>query len=117
MRMLSGYLEPSDGSILIDSVNPAGDSRSGAATPRLSAGKPADLPRRVMVWPYLDYVATLKGIPAPRRMAAVREALLATDLAAQALAPIHILSRGFRQRPPPGCRQAISGTTPVADPG
>ena len=106
MRMLSGYLEPSDGSILIDGVNPAGDSR---AVQQHLGYLPENLPiyPQMMVADYLDYVATLKGIPAPGRMAAVREALLATDLAAQALAPIHILSRGFRQRV--GVAQAILG--------
>ena len=70
---------------------------------------PENLPiyPQMMVADYLDYVATLKGIPAPQRMQAVREALLATDLAERALDPINILSRGFRQRV--GVAQAILG--------
>jgi ABC-2 type transport system ATP-binding protein len=61
----------------------------------------------MIVADYLDYVATLKGIAAIERMKAVREALEATDLAQQALSPIRILSRGFRQRV--GVAQALLG--------
>ena len=62
MRMLSGYLEPSDGSILIDGVNPAGDSR---AVQQHLGYLPENLPiyPQMMVADHLDYVATLKGIP------------------------------------------------------
>ncbi len=106
MRMLSGYLEPTAGSIMIDGVNLA----SNARTIQQHLGYlPENLPvyPQMMVADYLDYVATLKGIPAPKRMAAVREALRATDLAERALDPISILSRGFRQRV--GVAQAILG--------
>ncbi len=106
MRMLSGYLEPSDGSIRIDGENPAGDTR---AVQRQLGYLPENLPvyPQMLVADYLDYAATLKGIAASQRMAAVREALLAADLAQRALDPIHILSRGFRQRV--GVAQAILG--------
>jgi ABC-2 type transport system ATP-binding protein len=106
MRMLSGYLEPSAGSIMIDGVNLANDAR----TVQQHLGYlPENLPvyPQMMVADYLDYVATLKRIPVQQRMGAVREALLATDLVARALDPIHILSRGFRQRV--GVAQAILG--------
>lgn len=106
MRMLSGYLEPSDGSIRINGVNPAGDTR----TVQQHLGYlPENLPiyPQMIVADYLDYVATLKGIVASQRMAAVSEALQATDLTNRALDPIHILSRGFRQRV--GVAQAILG--------
>ena len=106
MRMLSGYLEPSDGSIRIDGANPVGDTR---AVQRQLGYLPENLPvyPQMLVADYLDYAATLKGIASPRRLAAVREALLATDLTKRALDPIHILSRGFRQRV--GVAQAILG--------
>jgi ABC-2 type transport system ATP-binding protein len=106
MRMLSGYLEPSDGSIRIDGANPVDD----APTVQQHLGYlPENLPvyPQMMVADYLDYVATLKGIPSAQRMAAVREAIHATDLAGRALDPIRILSRGFRQRV--GVAQAILG--------
>jgi ABC-2 type transport system ATP-binding protein len=106
MRMLSGYLEPTAGSIIIDGVNLASDARS---VQQHLGYLPENLPvyPPMMVADYLDYVATLKGIPAPQRLPAVREALLATDLLERALDPIGILSRGFRQRV--GVAQAILG--------
>jgi ABC-2 type transport system ATP-binding protein len=106
MRMLSGYLEPSAGSIVIDGINLAEDA---SAVQQHLGYLPENLPvyPEMMVADYLDYVATLKGIPAAERMAAVREALLATDLGERALDPINILSRGFRQRV--GVAQAILG--------
>jgi len=106
MRMLSGYLEPTAGSITIDGVNLATNAR---IIQQHLGYLPENLPvyPQMIVADYLDYVATLKGIPAPQRMQAVRETLLATDLAERALDPINILSRGFRQRV--GVAQAILG--------
>lgn len=106
MRMLSGYLEPTAGSITIDGVNLAHAVRTMQKT---LGYLPENLPvyPDMMVADYLDYVATVKGIPARSRMGAVREALLATDLAQRALDPIKLLSRGFRQRV--GVAQAILG--------
>lgn len=106
MRMLTGYLEPSKGSILIDGIDPASDAR---AVQQYLGYLPENLPiyPEMMVADYLDYVATLKGIDASRRMEAVRAAVMATDLAERALDPIHVLSRGFRQRV--GVAQAILG--------
>jgi len=106
MRMLSGYLEPTAGSIMIDGMNLATDAR---IIQQHLGYLPENLPiyPSMMVADYLDYVATLKEIPAPQRMQAVRETLLATDLAERALDPINILSRGFRQRV--GVAQAILG--------
>ncbi len=106
MRMLSGYLEPSAGSITIDGVNLASDARS---VQQHLGYLPENLPvyPQMMVADYLDYVATLKAIPALERLGAVREVLLATDLTERALDRINILSRGFRQRV--GVAQAILG--------
>tara|TARA_R110002111_G_scaffold25056_1_gene55315 strand:+ start:508 stop:1440 length:933 start_codon:yes stop_codon:yes gene_type:complete len=106
MRMLSGYLEPSDGSIRIDGANPVDDAHT---VQRHLGYLPENLPvyPQMMVADYLDYVATLKGIPSSQRMATVRKAILATDLTERALDPIRILSRGFRQRV--GVAQAILG--------
>ncbi len=106
MRMLCGYLEPSAGSIIID-------GRSVCDEPESVQRSLGYLPENLPVYPdmlvadYMDYAATLKGIPAGERLAAVREALSATDLLQKALEPIHILSRGFKQRV--GVAQAILG--------
>lgn len=110
MRMLSGYLEPSAGSIIINGVNLASDAQVVQQT---LGYLPENLPiyPQMMVADYLDYVATLKGISAPERPAAIRHALVATDLMDRALDTITVLSRGFRQRV--GVAQALLGNPAV----
>jgi ABC-2 type transport system ATP-binding protein len=106
MRMLSGYLEPTAGSIVIDGIDLA-------KNPHIIQQQLGYLPENLPVYPemmvadYLEYVATLKGIATGIRDAAVREALVATHLTQQALSPINTLSRGFKQRV--GVAQAILG--------
>ena len=106
MRMLSGYLEPSAGTILIGGV----DLATQAHTVQQQLGYlPENLPvyPDMMVVDYLDYVATLKQIDRNERTLVIREALAATDLISRALDPISALSRGLRQRV--GVAQAILG--------
>ena len=106
MRMLSGYLEPSAGTILIGGV----DLATQAHTVQQQLGYlPENLPvyPDMMVVDYLDYVATLKQIDRDERTLVIREALAATDLISRALDPISALSRGLRQRV--GVAQAILG--------
>ena len=106
MRMLSGYLEPTAGSISIGGV----DLSTQAHLIQQQLGY---LPESLPVYPemivadYLDYAATLKRIPRKNRYHAVRSALRATDLIKRALDPISTLSRGLRQRV--GVAQAILG--------
>lgn len=106
MRMLSGYLEPCAGSIHIDGI----DLATGAQQIQQQLGY---LPENLPVYPdmlvadYLEYAATLKGIPGEQRYQRIREALAATELAPRALDSIGILSRGLRQRV--GVAQAILG--------
>jgi ABC-2 type transport system ATP-binding protein len=106
MRMLSGYLEPTAGTIVIGGV----DLATQAQTVQQQLGYlPENLPvyPEMMVADYLDYAATLKGISKKERYQAVRGAILATDLAKRALDPISTLSRGLRQRV--GVAQAVLG--------
>ncbi len=106
MRMLSGFLEPSAGSITIAGANMATRAREV----QMQLGY---LPEHLPVYPempvadYLEYAATLKGIAAADRHLALREAIAATDLGERALDPIYRLSRGLRQRV--GVAQAILG--------
>ena len=106
MRMLSGYLEPSAGSIHIGGVELA----AGAHRMQEHLGYlPENLPvyPDMMVADYLDYSANLKGIPKGERHQAIREAVAATELEARILDPIYTLSRGLTQRV--GVAQAILG--------
>jgi ABC-2 type transport system ATP-binding protein len=97
MKMMTGYLEPTSGRVLIDGV----EVRPESTATRRRIGY---LPENCPVWPemtvleYLDYQAALHGVPAAERDAAVARAVRRTDLAARATEPIGNLSRGYRQR-------------------
>ncbi len=106
MKMLSGYLEPTAGSLVIAGHDYAHSCRE---VQRQLGYLPENLPvyPEMLVADYLDYVATLKHIPRKERPAAVREAILATDLGERMLDRIDTLSRGLRQRV--GVAQALLG--------
>ncbi len=101
MKMLTGYLEPSAGRVVVDGIDLSED-------PKTVQERLGYLPENLPLYPelsvadYLDYAARLRGIePAP----AVRRAIEATELESKALEPIATLSRGFKQRV--GVAQAI----------
>jgi len=104
MKMITGYLEPTAGSVRIDDLEVGRDTR--AIQQRIGY-----LPENCPLWPemtvidYLDYQAGLHGIAADKRDRAVALAIHRTALDTKAAAPIHILSRGYRQRV--GVAQAI----------
>lgn len=106
MRMLSGYLEPSSGTLR---VNGYALDRDAAAMQRQLGYLPEYLPvyPDMMVAEYLDYAATLKRIPRAARPAAIRRVLELTDLDDRRLDTIGTLSRGLRQRT--GVAQALLG--------
>lgn len=106
IKMLSGYLEPSHGSIFIAGIDLAKNAR---AVQKQLGYLPESSPLypEMLVADYLDYVATLKGIPWRERLDAVRDAIAATDLYEKATAEISTLSRGLKQRV--GVAQAIIG--------
>ena len=106
MRMLSGYLEPSQGKVEVGGQNLA-------ENPHLIQAALGYLPENLPVYPdmavadYLEYACTLKGIDPATRFREIKEALAATELTPRALSPISELSRGMRQRV--GVAQAILG--------
>jgi ABC-2 type transport system ATP-binding protein len=110
MKMMTGYLEPTSGRVLIDGV----EVRPESTATRRRIGY---LPENCPVWPemtvleYLDYQAALHGVPASKRNAAVARAVRRTDLAGRATAPIGTLSRGYRQRV--GVAQALLHTPDI----
>jgi ABC-2 type transport system ATP-binding protein len=106
MKMLSGYLEPTAGTINIAGYDLATDPH----TIQQQLGYlPENLPiyPEMMVADYLEYAATLKRIPAGERLLAVRNVVLAANLEERILDPIDTLSRGMRQRL--GVAQALLG--------
>jgi ABC-2 type transport system ATP-binding protein len=106
MKMLSGYLEPTAGTISIDGIDLA-------TNPHPIQQQLGYLPENLPIYPemmvadYLEYAATLKRIPAKDRMLAVRDVVHAADLEQRILDPIDTLSRGMRQRL--GVAQALLG--------
>ena len=110
MKMLSGYLEPSGGDILIDGIDLATDAEN--VQRRLGY-----LPENLPVYPdmsvadYLDYAATLKGLEGDSLRQAVRRAIRDTELQSKLLDSISTLSRGFKQRV--GVAQALLGSPKV----
>lgn len=106
MRMLSGYLEPSAGTISIGGLELADNPQT---IQRQLGYLPESLPvyPDMMVADYLHYAATLKGIETRQIYPAVRQAIIATGLGKRALDPVATLSRGLKQRV--GVAQAILG--------
>ncbi|NBQ12379.1 MAG: ABC transporter ATP-binding protein [Gammaproteobacteria bacterium] len=97
MKMLTGALEPSAGTVTIDGL---GHETHGEAL-RARLGY---LPENCPLWPEmtvletLAYGAELHGLSAAAQPKALARAIEATDLGAKLQAPVGTLSRGYRQR-------------------
>ncbi len=104
MKMLTGYLEPSSGSVSVDGV---AVERQPLVVQKRLGYLPENLPLypELSVVDYLAYTAQLRGVE-PRT--AVAKAIAATELEEKALDPVATLSRGFKQRV--GVAQAILHT-------
>jgi ABC-2 type transport system ATP-binding protein len=104
MKMLTGFLEPTRGSIRVDALEMGRDT---AAIQRRIGYLPENCP----VWPemtvieFLEYQATMHDMSPAMRAAAVAAAIRRTDLRDKATQTIQTLSRGYRQRV--GVAQAI----------
>ena len=104
MKMLTGFLEPTSGSIRI------GDLKIGPDTAAIQR-RIGYLPENCPGWPemtvieFLEYQAVLHDTPQAQRAQAVATAIRRTDLRDKATQPIQTLSRGYRQRV--GVAQAI----------
>jgi ABC-2 type transport system ATP-binding protein len=104
MKMLTGYLEPTSGTIRV------GELEIGRDTPAIQS-RIGYLPENCPAWPemtvidFLEYQAALHKVAPDKRAAAVAGAIRRTALKEKATAPIQTLSRGYRQRL--GVAQAI----------
>ncbi|HEX7383089.1 MAG TPA: ABC transporter ATP-binding protein [Burkholderiaceae bacterium] len=104
MKMLTGFLEPTGGTIRVGALEIGRDTRAIQA-------RIGYLPENCPVWPdmsvaaFLDLQAALHGVAPGRRARAVARAIRRTALEDKAADPIHTLSRGYRQRV--GVAQAI----------
>ncbi|KFI22179.1 ABC transporter ATP-binding protein [Nitrosococcus oceani] len=107
MKMLTGYLEPTSGSIEIDGLDMA--TCREAVQSRIGYLPENDpLYPEMTVIDYLDYSASLHGVPTGERDKKIREAIASTELSLKAADTIGTLSRGYRQRV--GVAQAILHT-------
>jgi len=104
MRMLTGFLEPTAGTIHIDELQMG---RDRAAIQRRIGYLPENCPSwpEMSVIEFLEYQALLHEVPAQRRSAAIAAAIRRTALTDKATQSISTLSRGYRQRV--GVAQAI----------
>jgi len=104
MKMLTGFLEPTSGSIRVD------DLQMGPDTAAIQS-RVGYLPENCPAWPemtvieFLEYQATLHSIAPDACARAVAAAIRRTELLDKATQPIQTLSRGYRQRV--GVAQAI----------
>ena len=101
MKMLTGFIEPSEGEVLVDGM-------SILEEPELVRESIGYLPESPPIYPelsvldYLFFAARMRGRQGEDE---VYNALSATNLESKALEPIATLSRGFKQRV--GVAQAI----------
>ncbi|HXF96900.1 MAG TPA: ATP-binding cassette domain-containing protein [Gemmatimonadales bacterium] len=104
MRLITQYLEPDAGRILLDGRPLA---ELGRAAKRRIGYLPENNPLYgdMLVAEYLDFVADLRELAGPARRAAFDEAVAATGIADVFYRPIGELSKGYRQRV--GLAQAI----------
>jgi ABC-2 type transport system ATP-binding protein len=104
MKIMTGFLEATSGSVNIDGLDIGKDTR--AIQQRMGY-----LPENCPVWPemtvidYLEYQASLHNLPEDEVMQAVARAIRRTALKEKATEMIQTLSRGYRQRV--GVAQAI----------
>lgn len=106
MKMISGYLEPNQGSIKLGGFDLSTHAKEAQ---RFLGYLPENLPLypEMTVADYLDYAAELKGIDDASKVREVQRVLAATEIQPKALSPINTLSRGYKQRV--GVTQALLG--------
>ncbi len=97
MKMLTGFLEPTDGQIRIAGKDLLQHSIELRGQMGYLPESPPIYPE-MTVFDYLDFAAQLKGVPEERREKAVIDSIRQTDLGGKAATLISTLSRGYRQR-------------------
>jgi ABC-2 type transport system ATP-binding protein len=104
MKMLTGFLEPTSGTIRVEDLDIDRDRR---AIQRRIGYLPENCPLypEMTVIDYLDYQAGLHGLANDKRPHAIAQAIRRTALQEKATETIQTLSRGYRQRV--GVAQAI----------
>jgi len=97
MRMITGTLQPDEGTVLLDGVPVAADPT--AAKRRIGYLPEANpLYDELLVAEYLDYVADLRGLGAAEARSGVADAVEETGISEVFYRPIGECSKGYRQR-------------------
>jgi ABC-2 type transport system ATP-binding protein len=104
MKILTGFLEASDGSVSVAGIDVETD-RSGVQRQIGYLPENAPLYPEMLVQEYLAMIAELRGLAPEDVDAAVAEAAVAVGVEAHLVRPIGELSKGYRQRV--GIAQAI----------
>ena len=97
MRILTGYLQPTDGTVFVDSLDVL--TQSVEVQKRIGyLPENAPLYPELSVQSYLRMIAELREIPEAERHFRLSEAIRATSLEDHLTRPIGQLSKGYRQR-------------------
>lgn len=110
MNMMTGYLAPSEGTILINGV----DIQKEPEKAKQQIGYLPEVPpvySDMTVYEYLTFAARIKKIPKSRMEQAIEEAMEASRVLSVEDRLIRNLSKGYRQRV--GLSQAVIGNPPV----
>jgi len=104
MKILTGYLQPDDGTVIVNDLDVLAHTREVQAHIGYLP-ESAPLYPELSVQGYLKMMAELRQIPEDEQLTRLSEVIYATGLADHLIRPIGQLSKGFRQRV--GLAQAI----------
>jgi ABC-2 type transport system ATP-binding protein len=110
IKILTGYLQPDEGSVAINGLDVLTETREAQAQIGYLP-ESAPLYPELSVQGYLSLIAQLRQIPEEERPSCLSEAIHAAGLAEMLTRPIGHLSKGFRQRV--GLAQAILHRPPI----
>jgi ABC-2 type transport system ATP-binding protein len=97
MRMITGTLQPDEGSVLFDGIS-IGEGLTEAKRRVGYLPEANPLYEEILVSEYLDYVAELRGLSPEETRRGVSDAVDETDIGAVFYRPIGECSKGYRQR-------------------
>ena len=104
MKIITGYLEPSSGTVTVDGYDVI-EQRIQVQSQVGYLPENAPLYPEMLVEEYLRYIAELRGLRGKKRERALEEALNSTGLSTKRKQEINTLSKGYKQRV--GLAQAI----------
>jgi len=110
MKVITGYLNPTEGTVLVDGM----DVRDKSLDIRRRIGylpESTPLYREMVTYDYLVFVAAMRGIPEEKRGARIRQMVDACGLHEVLGKKIDALSKGYRQRV--GLAQAMIHDPPI----